>query len=91
MELAILVKYRTASATQDISATEYVKKIFQVPFGVPPIRPQQLNEYLSSIVTSAALSAEQTLDLNQVVQPHLAFLAEAQTLNPREIKRFINA
>jgi KAP family P-loop domain len=94
IERAVAEKYKTSGAPdgqREISGSEYVKKIFQVPFGVPPIRPQQLTEYLLSIASSAGLGPEQNNDLSNVVGPHLGFLAEEQALNPREIKRFINA
>lgn len=96
IERAIAAKYQSAAAAttngeQYISGAEYVKKVFQVPFGLPPIRPEQLSDYVTSIVSGAGMSPEQSLDLRQVVEPHLAFLAEKQTLNPREVKRFINA
>ena len=94
IERAVAEKYQTSAAydgRREISGSEYVKKIFQVPFGVPPIRPQQLEEYLFSIASSAGLGAKQNSDLKNVVGPHLGFLAEEQALNPREIKRFINA
>ena len=94
IERAVAEKYKTSAALdeqREISGSDYVKKIFQVPFAVPPIRPQQLKEYLSSISSNAGLDPDQNNDLNDVVEPHLGFLAREQTLNPREIKRFINA
>ena len=93
IERAVAEKYQTSAYNggREVSGSEYVKKIFQVPFGVPPIRPQQLEEYLFSIASGADLDPKQNSDLKRVVEPHLRFLAEEQALNPREIKRFINA
>jgi hypothetical protein len=94
IERAVATKYKASAAAdvqRSMSGAEYVKKIFQVPFGVPPIRPQQLGEYLGSIVSTAGFGPEQNTDLMQVVGPHLSFLAEDQSFNPREVKRFINA
>jgi KAP family P-loop domain len=70
---------------------EYVKKIFQVPYAVPPILPQQLDELLASMYQEALLGDDQLRDLTGRAHPYLGYLAVDRRVNPREVKRFINA
>lgn len=74
-----------------ISGADYVKKLFQVPFALPPIDRSQLDEFLDAISGSSVLSPEQAADLDQTVKPHLLYMTDRGPLNPREIKRLINA
>lgn len=74
-----------------ISGADYVKKLFQVPFALPPIDQSQLDEFLDAISGSSVLSPEQANDLDQTVKPHLLYMTDRGPLNPREIKRLINA
>jgi tetratricopeptide (TPR) repeat protein len=77
---------RTASR---VSGAEYIKKVFQLPFRLAPVGPDQLGAFLTATYEEAGLPEEQRRDLREVVEPHLAFLAE-RDINPREIKRYIN-
>jgi hypothetical protein len=70
---------------------EYVKKIFQVPYSLPPVPSGGLDNLLESMYTEADLSAEQADDLRTRVRPFLGFIAVEGRINPREVKRFINA
>jgi len=96
VERAIEVKYEERrgaegpAPTPTIRGSEYIKKIFQVPFTLPPISPQQIGEFLDS-VAGTDLPAEQIADLRKRVQPHLADVVPSAGVNPREIKRYINA
>jgi KAP family P-loop domain len=96
VERAIEVKYEERRAAEDrtptptIRGSEYIKKIFQVPFTLPPISPQQIGEFLD-FVTGMSLPPEQIDDLRKRVQPHLADVVSSAGVNPREIKRYINA
>lgn len=74
-----------------VTGADYVKKIFQVPFGLPRISTAELPTYFNAVVTGSGLSAAQSNDLRKNVRPHLQFLSGAASVNPREIKRFLNA
>jgi hypothetical protein len=74
-----------------ISGAEYIKKIFQVPFTLPRIGTNQLSELLDALRATPELPASQILDLDQTVRPHLVYITDRDTLNPREVKRLINA
>jgi hypothetical protein len=97
IERSVVVKYKVVAGEgvgdgpTPVNGSEYVKKIFQVPFGVPPIRPGQLAEFLETVKGAPQVSGAQRADLSNVVWPHLKYLAEGQSVNPREIKRFINS
>lgn len=99
VERAIATKF---AAAQDESQTvprapvqrlgrEYIKKIFQVPYSLPPMVPQQLDDLLESMYREATLSSSQLNDLRQRVRPYLEYVAIDKRVNPREVKRFINA
>lgn len=70
---------------------EYVKKIFQVPYSLPAMVPQQLDDLLTAMYNEAALSPIQLRDLQERVRPYLEYVAVGKRVNPREVKRFINA
>jgi KAP family P-loop domain len=70
---------------------EYVKKIFQVPYSIPPMLPQQLDDLLASLYQEASLEQAQLDDLTSRVRPYLGYVAVGRRVNPREVKRFINA
>lgn len=70
---------------------EYVKKIFQVPYSLPAMVPQQLDDLLAAMYREAALGAAQLSDLRGRVRPYLEYVAVERRVNPREVKRFINA
>ncbi|MEV0717480.1 P-loop NTPase fold protein [Asanoa sp. NPDC050611] len=70
---------------------DYVKKIFQVPYSLPPMAPQDLNGLLRSMYSEAGLGGEQLSDLEQRVRPYLGYVAVDRRVNPREVKRFVNA
>ncbi|GGM29309.1 P-loop NTPase fold protein [Dactylosporangium sucinum] len=74
-----------------LAEREYVKKIFQVPYELPPMDAQQLDDLLTAVYETAKIDGEQLDDLQQTVRPYLAHLAIEGQVNPREVKRFINA
>jgi hypothetical protein len=80
-------------AVATISGTDYIKKIFQVPFGLPRISTNDLRPFFDALVEGSDLPAEQRADLYDVVWPHLdsATGAHAGSVNPREVKRLVNA
>ena len=70
---------------------EYVKKIFQVPYSIPPMLPQQLDDLLAAMYQEASLEQAQLDDLTRRVRSYLGYLVVGRRVNPREVKRFINA
>jgi predicted KAP-like P-loop ATPase len=82
---------KEGSASYQVRGADYIKKIFQLPYAVAPVAVNQLEEFLEAIYAEGELSDAQTIDLREVVTPHLRFLISESTINPREIKRFINA
>lgn len=75
--------------TQELERN-YVEKIFQVPYRLPPIMAGQLNDLLDSIYSEAGLPSVQLADFKERVAPHLAHVAVERQINPREVKRFLN-
>lgn len=74
-----------------VSGADYIKKIFQVPFGLPRISTDDLSPFFDALVESSDLPPEQQLDLRMTVWPHLEYTTEGGSVNPREMKRLINA
>ena len=70
---------------------EYVKKIFQIPYSIPPMLPRQLDDLLAAMYQEAFLEPTQLEDLTKRVRPYLDYVAVGGRVNPREVKRFINA
>ncbi len=95
IERSIKLKYQTpglkSEELQPIKGTDYVKKIFQVPFGLPQISMEQLQTYFDGLVNDSDLPTLQKKDLEDIVRPHLNYLSEDGSVNPREVKRFINS
>jgi hypothetical protein len=71
--------------------SEYVKKIFQVPFTLPRIPSTEVGPFFTALINRAKLPHEQLTDLRAHVRPHLRFLSADAPVNPREVKRLINA
>jgi hypothetical protein len=74
-----------------LNGANYVKKIFQVQFSVPRVVEQQLKGYVEFIAEDAKLPPPQRDHLRDVVSRHLPYLAGEGSVNPREVKRLINA
>jgi hypothetical protein len=79
-----------AQPGRTVLGAEYIKKIFQVPFTLPPVSILQLDEFIATF-SGTALSDDQADDLAKNVRPHLGHLVGDSGVNPREVKRFINA
>jgi KAP family P-loop domain len=79
------------SLTSQRLGREYIKKIFQVPYSLPAMMPQQLDDLLEAMYKEAGLRADQLSDLRKRVRPYLECVAIQRRVNPREVKRFINA
>ena len=70
---------------------EYAKKIFQVPYSLPAMLPQQLTDLLESMYDEAGIEGDQLADLRERVRPYVNLIAVERRVNPREVKRFINS
>lgn len=94
-ERAVEFKYRApddhANQQPPVSGNDYIKKIFQVPFVLPRIATDQLGDYLTTIANNSNMGPAQRQDFNEHVRGHLAFLPGEDSVNPREVKRLINA
>jgi hypothetical protein len=74
-----------------VSGADYVKKIFQVPFGLPRISADDLKPFFMALVERTELPEEQRTDLLDVVWPHVEASTSGSSVNPREVKRLVNA
>jgi KAP family P-loop domain/Double zinc ribbon len=70
---------------------EYAKKIFQIPYTLPVMLPEQLDDLLDSMYVEARIEDDQLKDLRERVRPYLEVIAVQRRVNPREVKRFINS
>jgi hypothetical protein len=80
-----------AAAAGHISGRDYIKKIFQVPFGLPTVDRSQLEELVSKLVEAPRLDSAQKRDLTGRILEHLRYFVDEGGVNPREVKRLINA
>lgn len=74
-----------------VDGTSYIKKIFQVSFGLPRIRTEDLEEYVERLTQDANLPAAQVANFSDHVRKHLSYLPGDSPVNPREVKRLLNA
>jgi hypothetical protein len=70
---------------------DYLKKIFQVPYTLPALVAGQLDDLLRWLYQHGHLNRQQQNDLQIRVSRYLGYVAQDGRLNPREVKRFINA
>jgi hypothetical protein len=70
---------------------DYIKKIFQVPYTLAPVGVGQLRRFLDAVYDEADLPTAQRDEFQRVVEPHLSFLVRDGSVNPREVKRYLNA
>lgn len=97
IEQAVHLKYPATGldtlgeAATYITGADYVKKIFQVQFTAPRIDRSQLESFVNSVAEAEALPPEQRDDLRWNVVPQIGNLAGTSSVNPREVKRLINA
>jgi hypothetical protein len=93
LEAAVRTKFSTGpgleGGTSRYVEGEYLKKMFQVPYSLPPMFPEQLPNLLDWIRRHGQLSAGQLHDLDRV-EKYLGYVVTQGRINPREVKRFIN-
>jgi hypothetical protein len=81
----------TLPAGLPISGAEYIKKLFQVPFNLPSVSSVQLDDYLEAVLSGNEERDAEQAELLGRVRPHLDALIGDSEVNPREIKRYVNA
>lgn len=74
-----------------IRGADYIKKIFQVPFALPPVGQNEADQLLQAIIDNVELVQDQVDDLKTRVRPHLEHFLAGGTANLRDIKRFLNS
>lgn len=74
-----------------IRGADYIKKIFQVPFALPPIAQERADLLLQAIINNGNLEEDQVVDLEDRVRPHLEHLLAGGNVNLRDVKRFLNS
>jgi KAP family P-loop domain len=80
------------SATPDIPLDrEYLKKIFQVHCTVPAMAPSDLVDLLRIMERQGGMADSQRDDLRDRVRKYLPYVAPEGRVNPRDVKRFVNA
>ena len=72
------------------TGSDYIQKLFQVPYYLPPVKITHLDEFLDSLCKEAKLPKSQAQEIRDVVRKHLDFLVTGKGINPRQIKRYIN-
>lgn len=78
-------------AVSQIRGADYIKKIFQLPFTLAPVAIRQVDEFVDAMLRDAKLPADQEQSIRNTVLPHLRYVITDSGVNPREIKRYINA
>jgi len=74
-----------------VKGVDYIKKIFQVPFDLRPVGAERVDDFFDAMLDEAGLEADQVNGLNMLLRPHLPYLvSEAQGMNPRDVKRYVN-
>jgi KAP family P-loop domain len=84
-------KSTAALSAAPVSGRDYIKKIFQVPFGLPAVDRSLLPELVSKLVQARKLEPAQRRDLTGRILNHLRYFSDQAGVNPREVKRLINA
>ena len=74
-----------------VRGSDYIKKIFQVPFTLFPVSVVQIDEFLETLVRENGVCQSQADEIRTLVRPHLSYVVGNAGMNPREVKRFINA
>jgi hypothetical protein len=63
---------------------EYIQKIFQVQYWLPPVYPDELEDLLGCMLSP------ESQELKETILPYLKHLANDGRMNPREVKRLVN-
>jgi energy-coupling factor transporter ATP-binding protein EcfA2 len=94
VESAVRTKFAEQPGGTDVDRQlerDYLKKMFQVPYTLPPMMAGQLDDLLQWLIVHGELAPDQRADLNARVRDYLRYVATEGRINPREVKRYINA
>jgi KAP family P-loop domain len=80
------------ATTPDITLDrEYLKKIFQVNYTLSAMAPGDLVDLLKIMERQGGMADSQRDDLRDRVRRYLPYVAPEGRVNPRDVKRFVNA
>ena len=83
VEAAIDSKY--SHFGKKYSGNDYLKKIIQVPFPIPPWKGGEVKTYVTSLLKEYSDSK-----YKKIFESNIKIIAQAVEPNPREVKRFLN-
>jgi hypothetical protein len=72
-----------------LDGDQYVKKLFQVGYALPPIDPGEIDNLLKGLAETPGLPPEQVREIKERISAHLTSLDDV-AINPRDVKRIIN-
>ena len=78
IERGIEVRYKSGERGIPISGKDYIEKIIQVPFTLPPIREANMTKFIES------------LGISEVEKGYAEVVAKGTGCNPRKVKMFLN-
>jgi KAP family P-loop domain len=74
-----------------VKGADYINKIFQVPFTLPPVAVSDMDEFMDAVIEDNGLVDPQADHLRRKVGPHLAYVVGDLGVNPRRLKQYINS
>jgi len=78
IERGIEVRYRSKEQEIPISGKDYIEKIIQLPFTLPPIREEDMTEFIEK------------LGIGEKEKSYGKIVAKGTNCNPRKVKLFLN-
>ena len=78
IERGIVVRYKSREQGIPISGKDYIEKIIQVPFTLPPIREEDMTRFIES------------LGISEKEKGYAEIVAKVTGCNPRKVKLFLN-
>lgn len=94
VEQALAAKFAAEGETEartSLSASNLVRRTFQVQFAVPVVGADQLSRFLDVIVEEGDFSPAQRQDFDENLRRHFAWIQGRDRLNVREVKRLVNS
>jgi len=74
----------------EISGTNYIKKIIQLPFRVPKPGKEEIKKYTEACIENIGAS-EIFSEENKIKSEYMDTIIQGTNSNPREVKRFLNS
>ena len=78
IERGIEVRYKSGEQGIPLSGKDYIEKIIQVPFTLPPIREEDMTRFIES------------LGISEKEKGYAEIVAKGTGCNPRKVKMFLN-